>query len=139
MEISNLLRGFEPGRQRCGLVALTTMLPCADVAEIPEPRQCHQPIPGHIPSFQTPRPTIFSAPPCPNTRLHPSNTWTGQIPLIESRVPSVALLPHPPFPLNQAFHLCLFFPHVGFQQNVSMIAHSNPRGSPTSNRSTHRH
>ena len=113
-------------------------------AEIPEQIVCHQSIPGltHIPSFQTPRPTIFSAPPRPNTRPHPSNTWTRQIPLIKSRVPSVALLPHPPpppFPLNQAFHLCLSFPHIGFQQNVSMIAHSNPRGSPTSNRSTHRH
>ena len=33
------------------------------------------------------------------------------------------------FPLDQAFHLCLSFPHIGFQQNVSIIAHSTPRGS----------
>ena len=38
---------------------------------------------GHILSFQTPHPTIFSALPHLNTRLHPSNRWTGQIPLIE--------------------------------------------------------
>ena len=43
------------------------------------------------------------------------------------------------FPLNQAFHLCLSFPRTGFQQNVPMIANSTPRGSSTSNRSTHRH
>ena len=44
----------------------------------------------------------------------------------------------PAFPRDQAFHLWLSFPHIGFQQNVPMIAHSTPRGSPTSNRSTHR-
>ena len=38
---------------------------------------------GNILSFQTPHPTILFAPPRPNTRPHPSNRWTGQIPLIE--------------------------------------------------------
>ena len=45
----------------------------------------------------------------------------------------------PTFPLNQTSHLCHSFPRIVFQQNVPMIAHSTPRGSPTSNRSTHRH
>ena len=47
--------------------------------------------------------------------------------------------PSSPFPLNQAFHLCLSFPCIVFHQNVPMIAHSSPRVSPTSSRSTHRH
>ena len=52
---------------------------------------------GHILSFQTPHPTIFSAPPRPNTRPHPSNRWTGQIPLIE---PPPILARPAPIPLK---------------------------------------
>ena len=52
---------------------------------------------GHILSFQIPYPTIFSAPPRPNTRPHPSNRWTGQIPLIE---PPPILARPAPIPLK---------------------------------------
>ena len=56
----------------------------------------------------------------------------------EIRVLPVALLsPHLPTRSGLPPLALLWFAHIGFQQNVPMIAHSTPTGSPTSNRSTH--